>query len=442
MPPTSHAPPILLPVCTLPEKFVTLRTLESVQPSMFHFILVWFMAKQRGALRLVGRLANVVGYKTYDGKGDAYLAAREHVTEVANPQTLAQMSQRMKLTPIQNFYRGLQGLLDHSWQGVKYGNPSRLHFYSQTMRALSSAGVPFIPKGERQFVPWQFPLSTGSISASIAVELDAAASLDYFKTSLHANPIPTTIADFSNLLLTQVGFREGMQVTLVFVFNGSGFPRYYTRFVIDTSNTADCTEYGFACTAVSGTQVGVRPWNTTSDEAYGVGVAAAGVIVSELVGATWQRNNSSLVVADSVKQPYTTNAAFEEMLASYRDKKNTSSDWYLNQGGSADESASGGTRLYSETFELPGDVTLTNVAIVKRNGLKYTPYETDGSNIQLGRVTDESTITINNAVNYPIGNGTVNGALSDLRGNGIYAVTSGEFRSMFPDVTVLYENRP
>lgn len=294
------------------------------------------MAKQTGALRFIGRLANTVGYVARDGKGDGYAAARALAATVANPQTLAQMSQRMKLTPVQNFYRGLAGLLDHSWQGVKYGNPSRLHFYSQAMKKLNESGVPYVPKGDRQFVPWEFPVSTGSIPAKFtATELTANGVVNFDIASANA---VTTLGDFSQAVIdNNLGLQNGDQLTFIFVYEVDGaYLPIYRRIVLDTSSEVSKSE-------LEGIQIAVHTASATAFNLKTDGgsnilekVVGAAVIVSRLTGNVWQRNNSTLKVDDAIKALYSNNTAFNDMLASYRTSKSTESDKYLNNGFSAE----------------------------------------------------------------------------------------------------------
>lgn len=336
------------------------------------------MARQLGAVRYIGRLANTVGYKARDGKGDAFDAVRTHTVEVANPQTLSQMSQRMKLTPVQNFYRGLAGLLDHSWQGVKYGNPSRLHFYSIAMSRLNTSGDPYVLKGDRTFVPWNFPISSGSIPVVLNPVVFGSNAGRIEMSSSWGQNVSTLGALSQWLESIAFGLKDGMQVTFIFVYNiaGNYVPRY-ERIVLD---------------AASEELLQSMPINAEYDEAADKNriflqkadsepieeeVVAAGIIVSELVNDVWQRNNASLVIADSLRTQYNSQTAFNAMLESYRTAKNTNSDWYLNEGDT--DSGSAVSTIKEVTAEV-GSIEPT-FAYYKIGATKYVPYFEEGEGV-------------------------------------------------------------
>lgn len=294
------------------------------------------MGKQTGALRFIGRLGNAVGYVARNGKGDGYAATRILAPTVTNPQTLAQMSQRMKLTPVQNFYRGLAGLLDHSWQGVKYGNPSRLHFYSQAMKKLNESGVPYVNKGDRQFVPWEFPVSTGSIPARFTASTFGDTGTALFDIACASNV--TTLGEMSQSIIdNNLGLQNGDQLTFIFIYEVDGaYLPIYRRIVLDVNSEVGRNQIeGVGVNVVSLQGVGLSLKNEGGSFITEKCVGGA-VIVSRLSGNVWQRNNSTLAVTAEIKALYGTNAAFNDMLASYRTSKSTESDKYLNNGFSAE----------------------------------------------------------------------------------------------------------
>lgn len=330
------------------------------------------MARQQGIIRFTGRLGNTVGYLAKDGKGNSFDASRVLAAQVTNPQTVAQMDQRMKMAPVINFYRGLRGILDHSWQSVKYGEPSRLFFYSQTLRNLSTAGVPYIPKGDKQFVPWSFPISQGSIPAQVTVgEVTGgtAVTLPQLEGEELSN---ATVGDFSEVATKIFGIKAGQQLTFVFVFGLNGvYSPYYCRVTINPNDDTPITNTGVDITTDEN-KVKVFPWNVAKDDVFDADIVAAGVIVSELVGNTWERNTTSLVIADSLRATYNSQAAYDAMLASYRATNNSNeSDWYLNGGG--DEGGSSTVATVKEvTLEIStGEKTF---AYYKVGGTKYAPY--------------------------------------------------------------------
>lgn len=53
---------------------------------------------------------------------------KDRVTKIANPRTMAQMEQRAKLPIVAAARSALKGLVDHSWEGVAYGDASLREF--------------------------------------------------------------------------------------------------------------------------------------------------------------------------------------------------------------------------------------------------------------------------------------------------------------------------
>ena len=336
--------------------------------------IISIMGRQQGIIRYTGRLGNTVGYLAKDGKGNSFDATRVLAATVTNPQTVAQMTQRMKMAPVVNFYRGLRSLLDHSWQGVKYGEPSRLFFYSQTLRALSTAGVPYIAKGDKKFVPWSFPISQGSIPVSIKPVVT-----DANDGNMTLNIDHDGINDLGELSIalenTYVGLRDGMQLTFIWVYESNGlYVPSFKRLTLDSGSTLSWTDLGISFNAPQGESDCLITNLNANGEPIEEQIAAAGIIVSALVGNTWERNTSSMVIANKLVAQYNSQSAFDAMLASYRATSNSNeSDWYLNGGG--DEGGSSTVSIVREVTLETSTGTKT-IAYYKVGGTKYAPYYT------------------------------------------------------------------
>lgn len=388
------------------------------------------MARQQGAIRFTGRLANTVGFKARDGRGDGFDAMRAHVTQVANPQTLAQMTQRMKLTPVQNFYRGLQELLNHSWQGVRYKNPSRLHFYALAMRAFSTYGCPYVSKGDRQFVPWAFPISSGSVAVDTTVSAISTGS-----ATLALNADSTTFsgtwAEASEALIAQnPGLKNGDQLTMVVVFKeGNNFIPYFCRVVLDVASTESAQDGNDVILSQSGGKV------TMIKEGDGIGSdwVAAGLIVSRFQNGVWQRSNSILAITASHRATYNSTAAFSNMLTSYKATSNNDSEWYLNDG-SASEQPVAAASVKTGSITING--SSYSFAYMNDGGGKYVPYEEVSSG---GSVTDKLFTRIDgNTIQRSASVGIVE--ITEYSSNfttaGFTLMTIAQFQTAYPTVTV------
>lgn len=82
---------------------------------------------------------------------------KDRVTKVANPRTQTQMIQRAKLPIVAAARSALKGLVDHSWEGVAYGDASLREFSSRNLSAgalrVFSYAAPVAPSpGIAEFV--------------------------------------------------------------------------------------------------------------------------------------------------------------------------------------------------------------------------------------------------------------------------------------------------
>ena len=81
-------------------------------------------------------------FSTYRGKQ----VTKSRVTHVANPQSQFQMRQRLHLVQVANAATKLKGLIDHSFEGVAYGQESIGRFRSLNLQKGFLEPVSFVPK--------------------------------------------------------------------------------------------------------------------------------------------------------------------------------------------------------------------------------------------------------------------------------------------------------
>lgn len=80
-----------------------------------------------------GRVGNVIGYSR---EGEKLM--RSKPVNVKNPQTQNQMIQRVCFATASKMAQHIRGIVDHSFQGVKYGQTSVNHFTSKLAKELQS----------------------------------------------------------------------------------------------------------------------------------------------------------------------------------------------------------------------------------------------------------------------------------------------------------------
>ena len=89
------------------------------------------MAKSKSFFGLRTGSTKSLTFQVYRGQQ----ITKDRVTRVANPRTTLQMEQRSKLPIVAAARSALKGLVDHSWEGVPYGEQSLRTFSSKNLSA-------------------------------------------------------------------------------------------------------------------------------------------------------------------------------------------------------------------------------------------------------------------------------------------------------------------
>lgn len=274
-----------------------------------------------------GFLRGSIGSVTYSTRktssGKREQIARQKAEQVNNPNTVAQILQRMKLGPAQRFYDAFEnvvakGILSHAFEAVPYGSASRQYFLSKAMKEESAV---FVPKGVDFFVPGEYLVSEGSI-----------ASMPYF------NQLTAEEAAQNNLLCNfnggeltranidayaEMGFEPGTQLTLIgakAIANGRYEP-FATRVLMTAGNTPD---------------------NAVNVQLYDDGVIVVGdetiAAVAFIVSKGSQESNDYRSTQkmrfvngyESLKSLEAMQAAIDSYAEGY-EVNSLNSNWYLNQ---------------------------------------------------------------------------------------------------------------
>lgn len=273
-----------------------------------------------------GRVGAVVySTSTSSLKGGRQQIVRIRPTTVRNPNTLGQILQRMKLGPAQKFYNAFEeavenGIMSHSWEGVEYGNKSRLTFIQ---KALQGDPKVYVPKGITGLVPGQYQVSEGSLpSVNITEEtIIGAESMNLAKGEvLNAERLTRLTAD-SNIAI-------GDQITILAIRQVNGvYQPVVSRLVVKIDAVVEGPDDTDA--------VGWYP----NDTFYFAPVeyAAGAVIISRGTDtATAQRSTAVMQLFGDYKNLLSPEA-MEAAIASYREGveyNSFNSDWYLNNGSS------------------------------------------------------------------------------------------------------------
>lgn len=89
--------------------------------------------------------------------------ASQKVSNVKNPRTTAQQTQRMTLLTVSRAYSALKGICDHSFEGITYGAPSMDKFMSLNTKKLKGQELSFAARSLATIAPNAYIISQGSL---------------------------------------------------------------------------------------------------------------------------------------------------------------------------------------------------------------------------------------------------------------------------------------
>ena len=117
------------------------------------------MAKSRSFFGLRTGSTKSLTFQTYRGQQ----ITKDRVISVSNPQSAAQMDQRLLLPMVANARTRLAGLVDHSFEGVPYGYQSLQKFSSLNLQKGALTVSSYVPKGLSDPGRANFIISDGSL---------------------------------------------------------------------------------------------------------------------------------------------------------------------------------------------------------------------------------------------------------------------------------------
>lgn len=272
--------------------------------------------------------------------------AREKATEVKNPKSSAQSAQRMKMAPAQRMFEALSGIVNHSWQGVKYGTASRQKFMSEAMK---QNGGPYVVKGTTTFVPGTYLIADGSLPE---IKGKFYNGYEGFKTNL-LWPEPSITgslrANFVNeIIAANPNFEIGDKLTFIAIIG--------IRTAAAPTSPLTSTFYPVIRQVIMRQQLEdgetddfdyLRDQNFGSNDGYLTLDLTVSPFITPNVGKTCalaiihsrgqnesndQRSKTRFAITDQVYNTFYTESAYKLALASYQNTTNAplGAEWYLN----------------------------------------------------------------------------------------------------------------
>lgn len=149
-------------------------------------------------------------FSTYRGMQ----VTKSRVTKVANPQTEFQMRQRLHLVQVANAATKLKGLIDHSFEGVAYGQASIGRFRTLNLQKNSLEVVSYVPKDFGDCGVANFMVAKGSLP-EIATSFTTADAKSNAQMSLNMTPTEQTFDATIKNWMRLNNLVEGDQLTFL-----------------------------------------------------------------------------------------------------------------------------------------------------------------------------------------------------------------------------------
>ena len=124
------------------------------------------MAKSKSFFGLRTGSTKSLTFQVYRGEQ----ITKDRVYRVSNPRTEAQMTQRALIPIVAAARSALKGLIDHSFEGVAYGEASLKEFSKQNLRAGALTVTSYSPNGVSNPGFADLIVSNGSINVSYRIE--------------------------------------------------------------------------------------------------------------------------------------------------------------------------------------------------------------------------------------------------------------------------------
>lgn len=147
------------------------------------------MAKSKSFFGLRTGSTKSLTFQVYRGQQ----ITKDRVYRVSNPRTDAQMTQRALIPIVAAARSALKGLVDHSFEGVAYGEASLREFSKQNLRAGALSVISYSPNGVSNPGFADLIVSNGSINVPYTIQSEEKGN--YVKVDMKYPPFTLPAAD-------------------------------------------------------------------------------------------------------------------------------------------------------------------------------------------------------------------------------------------------------
>lgn len=317
------------------------------------------MAKGVGLVgNLSGKLGNSVGYTIRNSNNKATQGFRVYQPVVKNPQTDAQMIQRIKMLGVSNFYRQFRDVIQRGIEGVDYGDASRRAWLKLAM-GTQFAG-PWLEKGSYGVYPLPgVPVTRGSLPQIPLFGSGSEVFIEWDVVIPESWTAPTTVGGFSQTVIDAGYCQAGDQITIMAGYlTAETYDWNIRSFYVATGDTTPLANVGLKCMSVAGDPsmqyfVSLLPPYPATGSPTPPNVLA--VATSRDGNGIHLRSTSNFTLSEDA-QAFSVYTAGARQLAieSYRTAAAASTDWQLTR-------AAGGGSVISMSTRSGDTVTLTGL---------------------------------------------------------------------------------
>lgn len=429
---------------------------------------------------LLGQARGKVGDIVFSrNNGQQVIKARSQ--EVRNPQTQAQVLQRILLNTVSQAYSKMLAICDHSFEGVKTGQDTMSAFMKRNLSMMrakvvrmknennSLSGIFAVtPIGAKSFALNNYVMSTGSLPPVVVDEINNSnVGGGYALLTVPGAEGEVTYGDF----ITGFGLNRGDQITFcqLTYSEEQGIQFSYARIILDPVNDdftpAALTEKMFvdgevnkpsernagSFASVESTQGKIR-FCVSGTTPVGVAI----IVSRQDLQGNWLRSNAAIQLVNNSEE-YGQYALLDAIDLFYSGGISFDSAWYLNnaESGSAVSGGSAAPHIPRLSTLMSGDVTLlsSNTAATIQPGsvpisgtVQYFDAESNSKVIVTERVlsvagpyeADASDKSVNVEDETFSGNVT----LAAMKTYHTYFVSGGYVRTKHRDITTPSDDNP
>lgn len=249
---------------------------------------------------------------------------KDRVTNVKNPRSYAQATQRSKMAAVADAYRALSSICDHSFESVTYGPASRREFMSLNL----ARPIKPEPKG------FSLPIGVGlQVSKGSLADVSSVIDFKLFPTKQGVSGAYPLDTAWVNLVLAQSpNLQAGDELTFVACalnevvvtdVDGKMLPtvKYAIASIVldpaskmNTEWSYDAAHSRFVHSSGFSMEVGGSTWDVEVSL-----IIASGIIVSRYAEGKWRRSTCILNEMGDMADSGYTDDYFDACIASYMD---------------------------------------------------------------------------------------------------------------------------